>query len=84
VVGLVTNIATTGDIQLYNLTDASVVSTLSYTGAGSSTPTKQLSASLTLPASEKMYEIRIRVTGGTPPTDKVFAMWAGFQIDNTF
>jgi hypothetical protein len=83
-VGFITLAATTGEIQLYNLTDAAAVVTLSFTGAPDMTPTKKTSALLVLPASEKMYEIRIRVTGGTPPTDKVFAMWAGFQIDNIF
>lgn len=84
VVGLVTNLITTGDIQLYNLTDSAVVATHSFTGAPETSPTKKVSAALILPASEKMYEVRIRVTGGTPPTDKVFAMWAGVQIDNIY
>lgn len=81
-VGLITNSVTSGDIQLFNLTDSAVVATHTFTGAPETSPTKKLSSALVLPVSEKMYEVRIRVTGGTPPTDKVFAMWAGFQIDN--
>ena len=83
-VGFITLPATTGEIQLYNLTDAVAVATLSFTGGGDTTPVKKVSSLLSLPVVEKIYEIRVRVTGGTPPTDKVFAMWAGFQIDNLF
>lgn len=80
VVAYITNALTTGEIVLYNLTDSVTVTTITYTGVGSLTPTKQVSVPLTLVASEKIYEIRFRVTGGTPPADKVYLMWAGFQI----
>lgn len=82
-VGSISDSTTTGQIQLFNLTDSVIVTTTSYTGSGDTTPTKKISSALSLPSSEKMYEIRIRVTGGSPP-DKVFAQWAGFQVDNTY
>ncbi len=83
-IGFVTNSATAGEVRLFNLTDSAIVSTLGFTGVPETTPTRKQSGVLALPAAEKMYEVRIRVTGGTPPTDKVFAMWAGLQIDNLF
>jgi hypothetical protein len=55
----------TGTVQLYNLTDGAPVATLgTFTSA---TPTKLVSADISgsLPASEKVYEIRISVTGST-------------------
>jgi hypothetical protein len=82
--GFVTLAALSGDIQLYNLTDAAQEAILNFTGAGDVTTVKKISASLTLPTAEKIYEVRIKVTGGVPPTDKIFAMWAGLQIDNIY
>lgn len=71
----------TGNILLRNLTDASDVATLIFT---STTPTKQVSGTLSLPMSAKMYEVRLRVTGGTPPLDTTELQWAGFEIDRVF
>jgi hypothetical protein len=67
----------TGEIQLYNLTDAVVVTTNPYVGVTS--PTKLVTGALSLPASEKIYEVRARVTGGTPPGDRVIVTHAGFE-----
>jgi len=67
----------TGEIQLYNLTDAAVVTTNPYVGVTS--PTKLITGALALPAGEKIYEVRARVTGGTPPGDRVIVTHAGFE-----
>lgn len=80
--GYNTLVSLTGNLQLFNLTDSSLVTTLALSSA--TFPTKVSTGALSLPGSEKMYEIRIRVTGGTPPADKFVCSWAGFQIDNTF
>jgi hypothetical protein len=73
----VTDSGLTGEIQLYNLTDNAPVVTHTYT---STTPSEVLSSPLTLPASAKVYEVRHRVTGGTPPGDRVVTSWAGFKF----
>lgn len=80
--GFVSDGALTGNVQLHNLTDVSLEATLMF--AGTTTVGKLLSANLTLPGSAKMYEVRINVTGGTPPDDQLVVMGAGFEIDNTF
>lgn len=67
----------TGEIQLYNLTDAVVVTTNTYNGVTS--PTELITGSLSLPAGTKVYEVRGRVTGGTPPGDRLVITHAGFK-----
>jgi hypothetical protein len=75
--GVVTSNTLAGEIRLYNLTDAAIVVTHTYT---STNPTKIVSAPLVLPVGEKVYEIRIRVTGGVPPADRVFCTWGGLLL----
>jgi hypothetical protein len=71
----------TGEVQLYNLTTASVVTTLSF--VGNTAPAHQESAPLALTAANEFYEARYRVTGGAAPTDRVFVMSASFKVVNT-
>jgi hypothetical protein len=75
----VTDGALTGEIQLFNLTDAGAVITHTY--PGTLTPASTVSAVLSLPAGPRLYEVRHRVTGGTPPNDRIVTSWAGFKID---
>ena len=75
--GAVTSNLLTGEIRLHNLTDAAAVITHTY---NTTNPTKITSAPLILPAGEKVYEIRIRVTGGSPPADRVFCTWGGLLL----
>jgi hypothetical protein len=84
VTGSITNSVTTGSIQLFDLTGAAIVTTITFNGAPDLTPQKKISSLLALPSGERLYEVRIKVTGGTPPTDKLLASWTGFQIDNAF
>lgn len=67
----------TGNVQLFNLTDATQVIVHSHTGT---TPNEVVSIPLVLPSGTKVYEVRIRVLGGTPPTDIVTALWAGLVL----
>ena len=80
-VGSVNDAALTQDVVLYNLTTASIVTTLSSTG--DLTPTEELSSALTLGATPTVYEVRHRVTGGTPPDDVATCWWAGLEITQT-
>jgi len=73
----VTGAGLTGYVKLYNLTDNVLVSSFTFTGVATA---KQISSALNLPVAEKIYEIRISVTGGTGPSDRVVCMWAGLQI----
>lgn len=77
--GSVSHGALTGEVVLYNLTDASTVLTHSYT---TTSPVNNTSAPLALPSGTKVYEIRIRVLGGlpAPPPDIFFCSWAGFRL----
>lgn len=77
----VTSGGLTGEVQLYNLTTASVVATLSFGGVTS--PTHQESASLILASADQFYEARYRVTGGVGPGDRVFVMSASLKVVNT-
>jgi hypothetical protein len=71
----------TGEVQLYNLTTASIVTTLSF--VGNTAPGHQESAVLVLTAANEFYEARYRVTGGAAPTDRVFVMSASLKVVNT-
>jgi len=71
----------TGEVQLYDLTSASIVTLLSFVGG--TAPTHQESAPLTLVAANHFYEARYRVTGGAGPTDRVFVMSASIKVVNT-
>lgn len=82
VVAAVTSAGLTGNVRLHNLTDTSIVSTLSWTGAGDTTPTEK-TATISLAAGNKIYEIQARVTGGTPPADQVLVYSSSIQIDRT-
>lgn len=73
----VTGPALTGEVQLFNITDNTEVALHNHTGF--TTPGK-VETDITLPQVEKVYEIRIRVTGGTPPTDRIFVNWAGLKL----
>lgn len=75
--GAVTNVLLVGEINLYNLTDSATVITHTFT---STNPTSITSAALSLPSGPKVYEVRIRVTGGTPPADRVICTWAGLKL----
>lgn len=68
----------TGTIRLYNVTDDTMVTDLTFT---STTPGQQISAALVLPNAAKIYEVRIKVAGVGIPTDVFYVQWAGFQID---
>jgi hypothetical protein len=73
----VTSGSLTGYVKLYNITDSVLVSSFTFTSV---TTTEQISSVLTLPAAEKMYEVRISVTGGLSSSDRILCMWAGLQI----
>lgn len=77
----VTSGTLTGYIQLYNLTDSLSIVELTT----SSTTTVELVSDVTssIVSNSKIYEVRIKVTGGTPPADLSIVYWAGFQIDQT-
>jgi hypothetical protein len=62
------NILLPTEVRLFNITDAAVVagSTLSTT---SLTPSGVTSAALTLPATQKVYEVQIRLVGVPAPAD---------------
>lgn len=72
----ISNVATPGTVDLYNLTDGAVEASLSVT---STALTKLDSGLLTLPSAEKLYEVRIYTS--VAGTDTVNIDWAGFQID---
>jgi len=65
-------------VELYNLTDATSESILTFTELVS---TRKSSAALTLNAAEKMYEIRFKVTGSGGPAERVVCMWAGLEAE---
>jgi hypothetical protein len=75
--GYVTNSGLTGTITLYNLTDLEVTASLTFTELVATT---KKSTALTLPSGAKEYEVRIKVTGGTPPADLVQCLWAGIEL----
>jgi hypothetical protein len=64
----------TGFVSLYNVTDATGVATLPFSGI---TASKYIATGLILPQGEKMYQANLAV-GVTGP---VSASWIGFQID---
>lgn len=76
--GYVTSASLTGTLTLYNKTDSAAVTTLSFTSV---TLGEQISADVkaSLPASKKVYEIRLKVTGGGT-SDYVCAEWVGIEI----
>jgi hypothetical protein len=65
----------TGFVSLYNVTDATGVATLPFSGTA---PAKYIATGLILPSGEKMYQANLAVGG---PTGPVSASWIGFQID---
>lgn len=80
-VGYVTSGSLTGTLTLYNKTDSSTVTILTFTSV---TTGKQISSDITssLPSSDKIYEIRLNVTGGggVGSGDIVAVEWAGIEI----
>jgi hypothetical protein len=74
--GYVANGSLTGTIVLYNLTDSVAMATLTFTELIST----RKSASVSLNSASKMYEVRISVTGGSSPSDRVFCTWAGIEV----
>ena len=81
VVGYVTGAAVQGTVELYDLTNASTVNTQTFTDVNL-IPTRK-TASVSLPAANRMYEIRLTRTAGAG-VDKIYSMWAGLQVDRTF
>ena len=67
----------TCELQLYNLTAAALVTTLS----SSSLVTENLTADLTLPLSEALYSVRLRRIGGDS-TQRVSCRSAHFEVTN--
>lgn len=61
VIGDVSSGGLTGTIELFDLTDAAVVATISVT----STTTTAQNATVVPPGSEHLYELRVQLTGGT-------------------
>lgn len=77
--GYVTGAALTGTVTLYNVTDDSTAATLTFTSV---TLAEQLSNALALPSSKKIYEVRLKVTGGggIGSADYVVCEWVGIEI----
>lgn len=77
--GYVTSGSLTGTLTMYNLTDSSSVAALTFTSV---TIGEQISADVkaSLPSSDKVYEFRLKVTGGSGPSDLVLIEWAGIEI----
>lgn len=75
--GSVSRAGLTGTIELFNLTDN--VTIISHT-VTTTTPVRQLSAALTLPAGAKTYEVRIRVDVPLTPADMILLAMAAFQV----
>lgn len=73
----VSNGTTSGEIQLFNLTDVTQEALLTFTEL---VPTRKETGSLSLPSGLKTYEARIRLVGGSGPSDLLFATWVGFEI----
>jgi hypothetical protein len=84
----VSNVALTGRVSLYNLTDGEIV-TNSILTTSSTTPVKVSGAALVVGVapgnfkpSEKLYEVRIQVLGGALPVDIVtvgsVVLWAQY------
>ena len=70
-----------GKTKLRNVTDAVDVVQLTHS-SGDTTPTKLISSNLTLPSSEKIYEVQI--ADNSAPLNTFNMQWAGLQIDLTF
>jgi hypothetical protein len=77
--GYVTLGTLTGTVILYNVTDSTTAATLTFTSV---TLGEQISATLSLPSSNKIYEMRLKVTGGggLGSSDLIVCEWAGMQI----
>jgi hypothetical protein len=76
--GHVSGGAVTGTVELYNLTDSASAYIETFTGV--TAPTRRISGTLSLPAAAKMYEVRGRLTAGSPSVDFLFAQWVGFEL----
>lgn len=74
----VSNIGLTGEIVLYNITDATTVITHTYTVTDLTNIT---SLGLSLPSSLKTYEVRHRVLSGTVVSDLITTLWAGLYLE---
>lgn len=72
----VTDNTLTGEIQLYNLTDATQIVLQTITAT---TPTEQTSA-VTLPSGAKQYEVRMRVIGAVGISDRIHVESAALEI----
>lgn len=77
----------TGEVQLYNITDATTVTNSLLTVTATS-PTKHITAALAVPAdlpnSEKLYELQYRISVGVPgPTDKLIIKSAYLLVEYT-
>ena len=75
----VTRAALTGQVILQDLTSATQVAQLTFTG--NVVPSQQITTALTLTSAAHMYEVRYYVTGGAGGSDQILLAWAGFQID---
>lgn len=72
----VTAPALVGEIQLWNVTTLSPVVTHTVTSVA---PFEQ-TTSIPLPASNVIYEVRHRVTGGSILSDRINTAWAGLRV----
>ena len=75
-IGSVSGLTIVGSVELYNVTDAAVEATTTFNALA---PTKAVSAALTVPSAEKIYEVRAFVDVGAG--DSLVMSWAGLQID---
>jgi hypothetical protein len=77
--GFVTLGGMTGTVILYNKTDSSIVTYLTFT---SLVPGEQISATLSLPAGKKVYDVRLNPVGGGGfgSGNLLDVEWAGMQI----
>ena len=74
----------TAEVSLYNVTDGSPVASATVTTSANSITTLTsgtLVVPTDLPNSSKLYDVRLRISAGTPgPTDAAIVHWAGLQV----
>lgn len=74
----------TAEFTLYNVTDGAVVSAATLTTSANSVVSLESAALVIptdLPNSSKLYDVRLRISSGTPgPTDAAVIRWAGLKV----
>ena len=74
----------TAEISLYNVTDGGEVTAALQTTAANSVTTLLSSALIVptdLPNGSRLYDVRLRISAGTPgPTDAAVIRWAGLKV----